>query len=86
MKLFIFLLSLFIIGIGIATLCLLIFTAVSGKDVDYVSYTPKSVNEAEYGLRTLLFMYPNAEIHTVENSVSARLMSDYPRIIVHQET
>lgn len=70
---------------GMAMLSLIIATSIIGKKIESVTYTPLTENETEYGLRTLLFMYPNAVIHTPQNEISNRLMAENTRVIVHQE-
>lgn len=86
MDILVLLYSIFTIAIGIIALFLLIFCYISGKNIDYISYTPRSENETEYGLRSLLFMYPNAVIDTPQNTISEKLKNETHRITTHQGT
>lgn len=70
---------------GLLMLTLVVSTAIVSKNIKEISYSPLSENEAEYGLRILLFVYPNAVIHTPENDISLRFKSDNSRVIVHQD-
>lgn len=77
--------SLFVIISGISILMLLIANSIINRNVHTVFYSPRSEGETEYGLRTLLFLYPKAVINTTKNPVSVRLEKETCRIITHQE-
>ena len=85
MEILIFCLSVFIILSGLSVLVFLIGNSVISRDVHTVYYSTHSENETEYGVRTLLFLYPNAVINTSRNSVSERLEKKIARVITHQE-
>ena len=85
MEILIFCLSVFIILSGLSVLVFLIGNSVISRDVHTVYYSPHSENETEYGVRTLLFLYPNAVINTSRNRVSERLEKKIARVITHQE-
>ncbi len=85
MKLFIITFAILIVLAGLGMLFLITTAAVIGRTIEHVSYYPRSENETEYGLRSLLFMYPNAIIYTPENKVSQKLSKENNRIIIHQE-
>lgn len=85
MTLLVMIYSIFTVFIGFCALMFLILTYISGKNIDYISYTPHSESDVEYTLRALLFMYPNATIDTVENEISKRMKLHSSRIITHQE-
>lgn len=70
---------------GLLMLTLVVLTSIVSRNIKDISYSPLSENEAEYGLRILLFMYPNAVIHTTGNDISLRFESDNSRVIVHQD-
>lgn len=85
MTLLVIIYSIFTVFIGFAALFFLILNYIFGKNIDYISYTPRSESDVEYTLRALLFMYPNATIHTEENEISKRMKLQNRRIITHQE-
>ena len=85
MEIFVIIFALFIIITGTAMSVIIIASAIIGRNIRYITYTPLSENETEYGLRTLLFLYPNAVIHTPQNEISKRMMSENSRVIAHQE-
>lgn len=85
MEIFVLISSLFVIVSGFAMLIFLIVNSIISRNVHTVFYSPHSENETEYGLRTLLFLYPNAIINTTRNPVSEKLESENSRIITHQE-
>lgn len=85
MEILIFCLAVFIILSGLSVLVFLIGNSVISRDVHTVYYSPHSENETEYGIRTLLFLYPNAVINTTRNPVSERLERKKTRVITHQE-
>lgn len=85
MEILVFSLAVFIILSGISVLVFLIGNSVISRDVHTVYYSPHSENETEYGVRTLLFLYPNAVINTTRNRVSERLEEKISRVITHQE-
>ncbi len=85
MEVFVVLFSLVTILAGLSVLIMLIAANIIGKNIREITYSPRSENETEYGLRTLLFMYPNATIHTPHNEISKRLETCETRIITHQE-
>ena len=70
---------------GLLMLTLVLLTSIVSRNIKDISYSPLSENEAEYGLRILLFMYPHAVIHIPENDISLRFESDNSRVIVHQD-
>lgn len=86
MEILVLIYAVFTVLVGLFALGLLAFNAIAGKRITYISYTPRSESEAEYGLRSLLFMYPNAVIDTPQNPVSERLKIENSRIITHQVT
>ena len=85
MEILVFCLAVFIILSGLSILVFIIGNSVISRDVHTVYYSPHSVNETEYGIRTLLFLYPNAVINTSRNRVSQRLEEKISRVITHQE-
>ena len=85
MYVFILFFVIFTILSGMAMLIFTLTASIIGKNIECITYTPLTENETEYGLRTLLFMYPNAVIHTPQNEKSNRLMAENTRVIVHQE-
>ncbi len=85
MEIFVVVFAVFTIIAGLAMLGLILAAAIVGRNIDDITYSPGSENETEYGLRTLLFMYPNAVIHTPKNEISSRLKSQNTRIITHPE-
>ena len=86
MEILVLIYAVFTVLVGLFVLGLLTFNAIAGKNITYISYTPRSENETEYGLRSLLFMYPNAVIDTPQNPISERLKIENSRIITHQAT
>ena len=85
MEILVFCLAVFIILSGLSILVFIIGNSVISRDVHTVYYSPHSENETEYGIRTLLFLYPNAVINTSRNRVSQRLEEKISRVIPHQE-
>lgn len=85
MEILVFCLAVFIILSGLSILVFIIGNSVISRDVHTVYYSPHSENETEYGIRTLLFIYPNAVINTSRNRVSQRLEEKISRVITHQE-
>lgn len=70
---------------GLLMLTLVVLTSIVSRNIKDISYSPLSENEAEYGLRILLFFYPNAVIHIPENDISLRFQAQNSRVIVHQD-
>ena len=70
---------------GLLMLTLVVLTSIVSRNIKDISYSPLSENEAEYGLRILLFLYPNAVIHIPENDISLRFQAENSRVIVHQD-
>lgn len=85
MEILVFCLAVFIILSGLSILVFIIGNSIISRDVHTVYYSPHSENETEYGIRTLLFLYPNAVINTSRNRVSQRLEEKISRVITHQE-
>lgn len=85
MQILVFTYAVLTVIIGLLAIVFLVFNAIAGKNITRIYYTPRSENETEYGLRSLLLMYPKATIHTSQNPVSKRLESENSRIITHQE-
>lgn len=85
MEVFVIIFALFTVVMGLLMLSIIITAQIIGKNIKNITYTPLSENETEYGLRTLLFMYPNATIHTPQNEISKRLTHQNTRIIALPE-
>lgn len=85
MEILVFCLSVFVILSGLSVLVFLIGNSIISRDVHTVYYTPRSENETEYGVRTLLFLYPDAVINTSRNEVSEQIEKKNSRVITHQE-
>ena len=85
MEILVFCLAVFIILSGVSVLVFLIGNSIISRDVHTVYYSPHSEHETEYGIRTLLFLYPHAVINTSRNRVSQRLEKKISRVITHQE-
>lgn len=76
---------LFVIASGVFIFAFVLLNSIINRNIHHISYSPKSENETEFGLRSLLFLYPNAVIDTPKTPVSEKIHKENKRVTVHQE-